>query len=50
MDKYEVAAKKLEMVINGDSSGLRDLKKQEEQGSQMYLPLRLETLVAACAR
>ena len=31
MDKYEVAAKKLEMVINGDSSGLRDLKKQEEQ-------------------
>ena len=27
MDKYEVAAKKLEMVLNGDTNGLRDLKR-----------------------
>eukprot|EP00353_Schmidingerella_taraikaensis_P018559 CAMPEP_0185611966 /NCGR_PEP_ID=MMETSP0436-20130131/18706_1 /TAXON_ID=626734 ORGANISM="Favella taraikaensis, Strain Fe Narragansett Bay" /NCGR_SAMPLE_ID=MMETSP0436 /ASSEMBLY_ACC=CAM_ASM_000390 /LENGTH=90 /DNA_ID=CAMNT_0028245057 /DNA_START=51 /DNA_END=323 /DNA_ORIENTATION=- len=31
MDKYEVAAKKLEMVLNGDTNGLRDIKRQEEQ-------------------
>ena len=31
MDKYEVAAKKLEMVISGDVKGLREFKRQEEQ-------------------
>lgn len=27
MDKYEVAAKKLEMVLCGDIAGLRDVKR-----------------------
>ena len=31
MDKYEVAAKKLEMVISGDVKGLREFKRQEAQ-------------------
>ena len=30
MDKYEVAAKKLEMVLSGDVQGLRDIKRAEE--------------------